>query len=312
MDDPQPYRKAAYSIGKSQFDLVRCRHCDLVYVCPRPTGPTLEAMYDDPDYYTEGYNLGVESENYFERRDELLTQYDQNVAELEIELGLCEADIFELGSAGGFFLEAARRRGHRVRGVELSPVAWRYSVDELGLDIYRGWLEDAPYEAQGFDLALADNVLEHTSAPDQVLRDLRRLLRPGAHLVVIVPSYVNSAWYRSMLAMQRLIPSALLGPQLLKLLKIDQGDGGYPYHILEFHRTTLLRLIREAGFEIVSVQGSVPRPAHLFKVANPAMRTRVLRGAFRGVDFLMQRRLAPPARLRVVARNPREEPQSPS
>lgn len=302
VDRPLPYRDAAYRISDTPFNLVRCANCGLVYVEPRPDGPTLEAMYDDESYYTDGYNLGVESVNYFERKDELLAEYDETVAGLERELGLSQSSIFELGSAGGFFLEAARRRGHTVKGVELSPVSWRYSVEELGLDIYRGLLETAPYDPESFDLAVADNVLEHTTDPLQVLKDLRGMLRPGGHLLIIVPTYVNSAFYRIMLSMRKLLPGWLLGPHLLKLLKFDDSDGGYPYHILEFNRSTLLRLCSEAGFEIISDKGSVPLPAHLFKVENPDGKTRLLRFVFSTLNTLMAWRLAPPARLRVVVR----------
>lgn len=301
-DDPRPYRSRMYAFEGHPFGLVRCARCGLVYVHPRPDGPTLARLYDDPDYYTEGYNLGVETENYFARREELLELYDGAVAELEGETG-GRGRLFELGAAGGFLLEAARRRGWEVAGVELSPVAARYARDELHLDVFEGQLADAPWPAGSFDLAVADNVLEHTTDPLAVLRDLRRLLRPGGQLVVIVPSYVNSAFFRAFLTAGRLLPRRLLGRPLLRLLKLDDDhDGGPPYHVLEFDRPTLLHLLRKAGFEIRTAEGSVPLPAHLFKDPRPSVRARFLRGVFRSLDALMRRRLAPPARLRVLAR----------
>ena len=307
-DDTRPYRPGMYAIGEVRFDLVRCRRCGLVYTNPRPDGPTLGRMYDDPDYYTHGYNLGVESDNYFDRQDELLEQYDAEVAAIEKQCGLDPKQspaMLELGSAGGFFLEAARRRGWRVQGVELSPPAARYSIDELKLPVFQGLLEDAPFDPESFDVCVADNVLEHTTSPSTVLADLRRLLRPGGHLLVVVPSYVNSGFFRAFLSARRWLPKRLLGDQLLRLLKMDEHhDGGYPYHILEFHRPTLLRLLGEANFEQVSVQGSVPYPAHLFKQAHPSLVQRVLRTAFRSANLLMRARLAPPARLRALVRRP--------
>ena len=302
-DVPAPYREGMYRYGGRAFDLVRCGSCGLVYVDPRPDPEALAAMYDDPDYFTEGYNLGVETANYFERRDELLAQYDQEVEALERETGGFER-LLELGSAGGFLLEAARRRGHDVRGVELSPVAARYAREELGLEIHEGWLEEAPYAPESFDLAIADNVLEHTLSPRRTLRALRRLLRPGGHLLVIVPSYVNSAWFRTLLSLRDGLPQRFLGPGLLRILKMapDQ-DAGRPYHVLEFDRATLTRLLRETGYEVVSVQGSVPLPAEVFK-GRLTPRTALLRSAFRGMDAGMRARLLPPARLRVLARRP--------
>jgi SAM-dependent methyltransferase len=304
-DAPRPYKAGMYRIGDVRFDLVRCARCGLVYVNPRPTSATLEALYDDPEYYTHGYNLGVETENYFARKDELIAQYEQTIAEYERETGMRGGELFELGSAGGFFLEAGRRRGWRVKGVELSPPAAEYSVREFGLDIHCGLLETAPYPDASFDLALADNVLEHTLRPNEVLARLWSILRPGGHLIVIVPAYVNSAWFRGFQRMRSLLPRRFLGRQVLALLKFDGEDSGLPYHILEFDRRTLTRLLREAGFEIVKTESSVPLPAELFKDPRPTLRKRVLRLAFSTLDRMMRWGIVPGARVRIVARRPR-------
>ncbi len=303
-DDARPYRARMYAIGAVRFDLVRCR-CGMVYVDPRPDGPTLERMYDDPGYYTEGYNLGVETENYFDRKDELLVLYDGAVADLERHVGR-PGDLLELGSAGGFFLEAARRRGWRVRGIEISAPAVDYARRELRLEIHAGDLFAAPFPAASFDVVVADNVLEHTTDPGRVLAKLRSLLRPDGHLLVIVPSYVNSPYFRAIIALQRWVPRRLLGPGLTTMLKLDPDadprGGGYPYHILEFDRRALSGLIERAGFRIARLEGSVPLPAELFKVERPTPRARVLRAAFRTLDTLMRWGILPGARLSVLAR----------
>ncbi|MBK7877430.1 MAG: class I SAM-dependent methyltransferase [Planctomycetes bacterium] len=300
-DRPRSYRPGMYSVAGVPFHLVRCP-CGMVYVNPRPDGPTLGRMYSDPAYYTEGYNLGVETENYFDRRDELVQQYTETARALSAELG-GTGELLELGSAGGFFLEGAKRAGFRVRGVELSAPAADFSRRELGLDVYEGWLEHAPWPDGTFDVAYADNVLEHTTDPLGTLAKLRALLKPGGHLVVIVPSYVNSPWFRALLLAQRVLPRKLLGEELVRILKLDPAkDSGHPYHILEFDRATLTRLVRAAGFEVVSVEGSVPLPAHLFKVARPDLKTRVLRGVFRALDAGMRWRVLPAARLRFLLR----------
>ena len=301
---PRPYRRGMYAIGPERYDLVRCP-CGAVYVDPRPDAAAMARLYSEPAYYTEGYNLGVETENYFERRDELLAQYDREVARLERETARADArgDLLELGSAGGFFLEAARRRGWRVRGVEIAARSAEYSRRELGLEVFQGELEQAPFQPRSFDLAVADNVLEHTEKPHEVLARLRELLRPGGHLLVIVPSYVNSPWFRGLDAVRRLVPRALLGSQLVRILKLDpERDPGRPYHLLEYDRRTLLELLRRQGFEVVAVEASLPLPSHLFKTAAGGPRVRLLRGLFRSLDALMRRGLLPGARLRVLAR----------
>jgi len=304
-DSTRPYRRGMYRIGATGFDLVRCA-CGMVFVDPRPDGPTIGWMYDDPEYYTHGYNLGVESENYFSRRDELVAQYEGSARALAEELG-GTGELCEIGAAGGFFLEGARRAGFRVRGVELSPPAIEYARRELELDIFAGEFEAAPIADGSLDVVYADNVLEHSIAPGRLLASAWARLRPGGHLVVIVPTYVNSPYFRLLDRLQRSIPRGLLGRPLLELLKIgEQGDNGLPYHLLEFDARSLERIVRAAGFWIVRGEGSVPLPAHLFKVQRPDLRTRVLRSVFRGLDLGMRAGFLPAARVWLLARKPYE------
>lgn len=302
-DAPRPYRMEMYTIGSTRFHLVRCRDCGLVYVNPRPDEATLSAMYDDESYYTTGYNLGVEDQNYFERKDELIALAGIAWERIEKETA-GQGRVMELGSAGGFFLEAARRRGWQVAGVELSPPAARYCKQTFEFEVFEGWLEDAPYETKSFDLTIADNVLEHTLDPRGTLRQLRSLTKPGGHVLVIVPTYVNSGFFRLLNLAQFILPRKLLGTKLCAMLKFDDSDRGYPYHILEFNRANLVDLAKSAGLEILSVEGSLPRPAHLFKVKDLSPINRIWKGIFITLDHLMGLRLAPAARIRLLARRP--------
>jgi SAM-dependent methyltransferase len=307
-DRPAPYRSSMYRIEQMLFDLVRCP-CGMVYVNPRPDAETIERMYGDVEYYDEGYTCGVETEGYFDRRDEYLAEHDASIALLERESGLRSGELVELGAAGGFLLEAARRRGWSVHGVEISPPAATYAREEMGLDVFQGELADAPYESGSFDVAIAENVVEHTTRPDQVVARLGELLKPGGYLVVVVPGYVNSFFFRSLSWVQSVVPRRLLGERLLRILKFDpefeSGGSGYPYHILEFDRRSVTRLVREAGLEIVSSTGSLPLPAHLAEGRSSNIRDHALRLVFRVMDGVMRAGLLPGARLRVLARAPR-------
>jgi SAM-dependent methyltransferase len=299
-----------YRIEEMRFHLVRCP-CGMVYVDPRPDAETIARMYEDLDYYAEGYTCGVQTHGYFERREDYFADNDRKIARIEKETGRTGGDLFELGVAGGFFLEAARRRGWNVKGVEISPPAAEYAREEFDLDIHLGRLATAPYEDASFDVAVAEHVIEHTTRPDEVLARMRRLLRPGGHLVVIVPSYVNSVFFRGFSLFHRRVPRRVLGDRLWRILKFepefDGGGGlGYPYHILEFDRKSLSRLVREAGFEIVSCEGFLALPAHLRTSAAGSvmgkLRDASLRQVFRALNGAMGVGLLPGAILRILAR----------
>lgn len=298
----QPYKRNMYAIGEQGFDLVRCA-CGMVYVDPQPDGATVGWMYDDPDYYTHGYNLGVESENYFLRREELVEQYSAAAAKLAWELGRT-GRLCEIGAAGGFFLEGARRAGFEVSGVELSPPALRFAREEMGLDVFAGEFEDAPIAEESLDCIVADNVLEHSTDLQRLLGVMRRRLKPGGHALIIVPSYVNSPYFRLLDRLRRSIPRGWLGPGLIQLLKLEEDPSrrGMPYHLLEFDRRSLERIVREAGFDIVRNEGSVPLPAEIFKAQRRTPRLLLLAGVFLGLDLAMRAGLAPGARQTLLAK----------
>lgn len=297
-----PYRAAMYAIGDQVFNLARC-DCGMVYVNPRPDGATVGWMYDDPDYYTHGYNLGVETENYFSRRDELVEQYTQSARALAREIG-GTGKLCEIGAAGGFFLEGARRAGFEVSGVELSPPAIRFAREQMGLDVFAGEFEDAPIADGSLDCIVADNVLEHSTDLKRLLGVIRRRLKPGGHVLIIVPSYVNSPYFRLLDRVRRSIPRSLLGPGLIGLLKLEEDPRkrGMPYHLLEFDRRTIERIVREAGLDIVRNEGSVPLPAELFKAEKRSLRESLLAGAFLGLDLAMRAGFAPGARQTLIAK----------
>jgi hypothetical protein len=105
--------------------------------------------------------------------------------------------------------------------------------------------------------------------------------------------------------LRNVIPEVLLGSELRHILKLDKNDGGLiPYHILEFNRSTLLKLIKGAGLEVISMKGSVPLPAHLFKSSDLSFKEIVLRELFRFADFVMSHDVLPGVRYKLIARRP--------
>jgi hypothetical protein len=75
-----------------------------------------------------------------------------------------------------------------------------------------------------------------------------------------------------------------------------------PYHLLEFDRRSLERIVREAGFDIVRNEGSVPLPAEIFKAQRRTPRLLLLAGVFLGLDLAMRVGLAPGARQTLLAK----------
>jgi ubiquinone/menaquinone biosynthesis C-methylase UbiE len=59
------------------------------------------------------------------------------------------------------------------------------------MPVIRGRGEHLPFAAQSFDLIVCLWVLEHLESPEVVLREVRRVLRPGGHFVFLTPNLRN-------------------------------------------------------------------------------------------------------------------------
>jgi SAM-dependent methyltransferase len=90
--------------------------------------------------------------------------------------------VLDFGCGGGYLLSALPCRSRY--GVELNPAARQEAgrrfrvladVDELPCDLL-------------FDVIISHHALEHVDHPLEVLRKLRRQLKPGGQAVVVVPS----------------------------------------------------------------------------------------------------------------------------
>ena len=93
------------------------------------------------------------------------------------------------GRAGAF----ATERGSRYVGVDISERAVA-AARARGLDARRIDGSDAlPFAEDSFDVALCLDVIEHVVFPDQTIREILRVLRPGGIAIVTTP---NVAYWR--------------------------------------------------------------------------------------------------------------------
>jgi SAM-dependent methyltransferase len=73
-----------------------------------------------------------------------------------------------------------------LRGFGATEVV-NYDIASEILNAVIGPLEKMPFAAAEFDSILCNAVLEHVEAPEPVIREMVRVLRPGGHLVVAIP-----------------------------------------------------------------------------------------------------------------------------
>jgi SAM-dependent methyltransferase len=98
------------------------------------------------------------------------------------------AEILDAGCGSGRTLDELVDYG-AVRGVELDSEAVAAARARGRGEVVQGRLEELPWSDDTFDLITCLDVLEHTPDDRATLRELRRVTKPGGHLLLTVPAY---------------------------------------------------------------------------------------------------------------------------
>jgi SAM-dependent methyltransferase len=150
----------------------------------------------------------------------------------EVERRREAGKLLDVGCGKGGFLRAARDRGWRCFGVEISPQA-SDDARRMGLDVATGRFEDVHYPDGFFDVITMYHVLEHLHDPREALSKAYQLLKSEGLLVVAVPNFdslqariFRQRWYH-----------------------LDA-----PRHLYHSTPRTLKMLLHEAGFKILETR----------------------------------------------------------
>ncbi len=94
-----------------------------------------------------------------------------------------EMRFLDVGCSSGAVVWIARNMGLQAEGVEPTekPVA---KAREMGLNVHQGLLHEVAFPEDSFDVITLFEVIEHLDDPANLLRECRRILRPGGLLVV--------------------------------------------------------------------------------------------------------------------------------
>jgi len=169
--------------GKNGHTIVRCNRCGTGRVSPMPSPEDIVAIYRD-DYFSDEKRSGYDG-TYLLEEDISRTEarkYLRNIPG-------ASRNVLEIGCAYGFFLDEARKYGHRVRGIELDPTAVAYCRNTQGLPVSECSIENFDPGGDLYDLIVMLDVIEHLRHPDAVLGKVNSLLREDGLLLARVPDF---------------------------------------------------------------------------------------------------------------------------
>jgi len=96
--------------------------------------------------------------------------------------------LLDVGCGDGTALLRLRQLGWTgLKGIDPDPLAVTRARAQ-GLDVERGTLTTHPFPDASFDVIAMSHVIEHVPDPVALLRECRRILKPGGRLVVYTPN----------------------------------------------------------------------------------------------------------------------------
>ncbi len=168
------------------------------------------------------------------------------------------ARLLEVGSARGWFLEAAVRRGVQVQGIE--PAAVNAEVSRKnGLAVEIGFFPNDLKNCGPFDLVIFNDVFEHLPKPSAVIQAVQSLLKPGGIAVINLPSSKGVLF----LIASFLSRLGVVGP-LARLWQMGMPSPHVSYFSPEnlnllIQRHSNLQLLKRFSMQSVSRQGLASR-----------------------------------------------------
>ncbi len=146
--------------------------------------------------------------------------------------------ILDLGCSSGALAERLQQAGHHVTGVDMYELKGVH--ERVGVFIQADLDQGVPSEVgTGFDMVLAADVLEHVRQPQDLLREMKSLLRADGTAVVCVPNVAH--WY----------------PRLRSMLgRFDYDQRGIldRTHLRFFTRRSIRRLVEREGFTVRRIE----------------------------------------------------------
>jgi len=171
--------------------VVRCADCRHVYADSKLSAEELAALYQTQYFFGHEYQDYVADkavlQKNFELRMKTLRRYIQPERHRQ---------LFEIGSAYGFFLDAVRKSFDTVRGIDISEDGVRYARQQLALDVVLGDFLEYSCDGRMFDVVCMWDTIEHLQEPQRYVEKVSDCTRSGALLAVTTGDIasLNAQW----------------------------------------------------------------------------------------------------------------------
>ena len=177
---------------------VLCLKCGLIRINPRWRDKRYEYFYKFQ--YRNLYNQihkskeqffreTIESKRVRELNKRTLSVYSKLINKNDINITSAPR-VVEIGAGGGWNLIGLPNDWKKI-GYDLDKDYIEIGVNDYGIDMRYGFVEDAYVEIQSANIILLIHVLEHFLDPKRILEEISSLMKETALLIIQVPGLFN-------------------------------------------------------------------------------------------------------------------------
>ena len=180
-----------------------------------------------PDYY----ETGLES-NFWQR-----IWHTRRIKEVLKIIPANKEKYLDLGCHGGFLTKKAadKCQAREVWGLDVSLESVKYAQKKYPNFHFKvADIADLPFEADYFDLITVLEVLEHIPKPEKALQEIKRCLKKGGAVVILVPT-----------------ESALFRVIWYFWTHLGRGKVWRETHINQIKSSEIEKILEKMGFEII-------------------------------------------------------------
>ena len=202
------------------YDIMRCPRCHLVYA--NVSENDISNAYE-MDYYKSVYPDYESDRNIHLINDNrLLTKIEEHFK---------PGNMLEIGSAFGFFLESARKRGWEAFGYEISEYATHVARKKYCQDVRNENFLTVDIETRVDVICMLDTI-EHLFSPSLYLEKISGIIKKDGGLIITTGD---------------------ISSQIAQLFGKRWRMIAPPLHVYYYSRNTISRLLEKYGFHILSI-----------------------------------------------------------
>ena len=245
---------------------VRCINCGTVYASPRLP-------------FSQRYSW---LDKTFSLNDDIFSLTASRSSALQHEADLIngmvdKGRILDIGCSIGYFLDLFPSSSWERFGVELSPSAAEYAIQNYGIQVHKGLLASAGYPEKFFNVVTLIDTLYYLDDPLSEFREISRIILPGGVLAIEISGQSYMLWRNY----------GLISWIFDRRWSRASTDSSYTFW---FNPSGLEQLLRKTGFELASWH-VIPSPQHSNKLFNMVTKlhfsisSRLVRSSFRTLTW---------------------------